>query len=114
MTRPDAVALLAGLAPLVSSLAATDPVAGRICAQAGRELARSLATARRGSRGMRVAHGRSVRRFGGAGGVRGRGGRAGLHVQPPVGNGLDGAVLLAEHLAAGRPLTEHTAYLKRP
>jgi N-acetylglucosamine kinase-like BadF-type ATPase len=115
MTRPDAVALLAGLAPLVSSLAATDPVAGRICAQAGRELARSLATAAQGIEGVCVS--RTGGLFG-ASAVReafeAEAAARGLHVQPPVGNGLDGAVLLAEHLAAGRPLTEHTAYLKRP
>jgi N-acetylglucosamine kinase-like BadF-type ATPase len=115
MTRPDAVALLAGLAPLVSSLAATDPVAGRICAQAGRELARSLATAAQGIEGVCVS--RTGGLFG-ASAVReafeAEAAARGLHVQPPVGNGLDGAVLLAEHLAAGRSLTEHTAYLKRP
>jgi len=115
MTRPDAVALLAGLAPLVSSLAATDPVAGQICAQAGRELARSLATAALGIEGVCVS------RTGGlfaAPAVReafeAEAAFRGLAVQPPVGNGLDGAVLLAEHLAAGKPLTEHAAYLHRP
>ena len=37
----------------------------------------------------------------------------GLQVQPPAGTGLDGAVLLGEHLAAGRELAAHTAYLQR-
>ena len=114
MTRPDAVALLAGLAPVVTSLAATDPVAGRICAQAGRELARSLATAARGIEGVCVS--RTGGLFG-APAVReafeAEAAARGLQVQPPAGNGLDGAILLAEHLAAGHKLAGHTAYLRR-
>jgi N-acetylglucosamine kinase-like BadF-type ATPase len=114
MTRPDAVALIAGLAPLVSSLAATDPVAGHICAQAGRELARSLATAAQGIEGVCVS--RTGGLFG-ASAVReafeAEAAARGLHVQPPAGNGLDGAVLLAERLAAGYLLPGHTAYLQR-
>ena len=115
MTRPDAVGLLSSLAPLVSSLAATDPVAGRICAQAGRELARSLATAAQGIEGVCVS------RTGGlfeAPAVReafeAEAAARGLDVQPPAGNGLDGAVLLAERLAAGDLIPGHTAYLQRP
>lgn len=114
MTRPDAVALLAGLAPVVTSLAATDPVAGRICARAGRELARSLATAARGIEGVCVS--RTGGLFG-APAVReafeAEAAARGLQVQPPAGNGLDGAILLAEHLAAGHELAGHTAYLRR-
>jgi N-acetylglucosamine kinase-like BadF-type ATPase len=114
MTRPDAVALLAGLAPVVASLAATDPVAGRICAHAGRELARSLATAAQGIEGVCVS--RTGGLFG-APAVReafeAEAAARGLNVQPPVGNGLDGAVLLAEHLAAGYLLPGDTAYLQR-
>ena len=52
MTRPDAVAVIAGLAPAVTALAASDEVAARICAQAGRELARSLAAAAEGIEGV--------------------------------------------------------------
>jgi N-acetylglucosamine kinase-like BadF-type ATPase len=112
MTRPDAVAVLAGLAPMVTDLAATDAEAARICADAGRELARSLAAAAAGIPGVCVS------RTGGlfaAPAVRDafefEAAALGLDVQPPVGTGLDGAVLLAEHLAAGRPLTQHEAYL---
>jgi N-acetylglucosamine kinase-like BadF-type ATPase len=114
MTRPDAVALLAGLAPLVSSLAATDPVAGRICAQAGKELARSLATAAQGIEGVCVS--RTGGLFGAAAvreAFEAEAAARGLDVQPPAGNGLDGAVLLAEHLAAGYLVPGHTAYLQR-
>jgi N-acetylglucosamine kinase-like BadF-type ATPase len=114
MTRPDAVAVLAGLAPVVTSLAAADPVAGRICAQAGRELARSLATAAHGIEGVCVS---STGGLLGAPAVREAFDAAavalGLRVQPPAGNGLDGAVLLAEHLAAGKPVTGHAAYLQQ-
>ena len=49
----------------------------------------------------------------GRGGFDAEAAALGLTVQPPVGTGLDGAVLLAEHLAAGRELTGHAAYLKR-
>ncbi|HEY6741983.1 MAG TPA: BadF/BadG/BcrA/BcrD ATPase family protein [Lapillicoccus sp.] len=114
MTRPDAVALLAGLAPVVTSLAATDPAAGRICTQAGQELARSLATAAQGIEGVCVS------RTGGLFGAtpvreafEAAAAARGLEVQPPAGTGLDGAVLLAEHLAAGHELVGHTAYLRR-
>ena len=112
MTRSDAVAVLAGLAPAVTSLAPTDAEAARICADAGRELARSLAAAASGIPGVCVS------RTGGLFAAPAvllpfetEAAALGLDVQPPVGTGLDGAVLLAEHLAAGRPLTEHEAYL---
>ena len=114
MTRPDAIAVIAGVAPLVTALAATDEVAARICAQAGRELAHSLAAAAAGIDGV------SLSRTGGllsAAPVQeafdAEAAALGLEVQPPAGTGLDGAVLLAEHLAAGRELAGHAAYLQR-
>ena len=45
MTASDAPARLAGFAPAVASLAGDDPVAAGICADAGRQLAESLASA---------------------------------------------------------------------
>jgi N-acetylglucosamine kinase-like BadF-type ATPase len=114
MTRPDAIAVIAGVAPVVTALAATDAVAARICAQAGRELARSLAAAAAGIDGVALSR---------TGGLLSappvheafdaEAAALGLTVHPPVGTGLDGAVLLAEHLAAGRELTGHAAYLRR-
>jgi N-acetylglucosamine kinase-like BadF-type ATPase len=113
MTRSDAVAVLAALAPMVTGLASTDAEAARICAEAGRELARSLAAAATGIPGVCVS------RTGGlfsAPAVREAFEAAaaghGLDVQPPVGTGLDGAVILARHVAAGRPLLAHPAYLQ--
>ena len=114
MTRQDAVAVIAGVAPLVTALAPTDEVAARICAQAGRELAHSLAAAAAGIDGVGLS------RTGGllsAAPVQeafdAEAASLGLDVQPPAGTGLDGAVLLAEHLAAGQELTGHAAYLQR-
>ena len=113
MTRPDAVAVIAGLAPVVTALAGSDAVAARICAQAGRELARSLAAAAEGIEGVRLS---STGGLLGAAPVRqafdAEVASLGLEVRLPAGTGLDGAVLLAEHLAAGRELTVHTAYLQ--
>ena len=113
MTRPDAVAVIAGLAPAVTALAASDEIAARICAQAGRELARSLAAAAEGIEGVCLS------RTGGllaAAPVReafdAEVASLGLEVQPTAGTGLDGAVLLGEHLAAGRELAVHAAYLQ--
>ncbi|MEP6650430.1 MAG: BadF/BadG/BcrA/BcrD ATPase family protein [Lapillicoccus sp.] len=113
MTRPDAVAVIADLAPAVSALAPTDEVAAGICAQAGRELARSLAAAAQGIEGVCLS--RTGGLFGAASVLEAFEAEAislGLDVQPPARTGLGGAVLLAEHLAAGRPLTGHAAYLQ--
>jgi N-acetylglucosamine kinase-like BadF-type ATPase len=114
MTRPDAIAVIASVAPTVTALAATDAVAARICAQAGRELAHSLAAAAAGIDGV------SLSRTGGllsAPAVHeafdAEAVRLGLDVQPPVGTGLDGAVLLAEYLATGKELGGHTGFLQR-
>jgi N-acetylglucosamine kinase-like BadF-type ATPase len=114
MTRPDAVAVLASLAPIVTRLAASDLVAARICADAGRELARSLAVAAAGIDGVCVS------RTGGlltAAPVQeafdAAAAALGLEVQPPAGTGLDGAVLLARHLADGDQLPVHPAYLQK-
>jgi N-acetylglucosamine kinase-like BadF-type ATPase len=114
MTRPDAVAVLASLAPIVTRLAASDEVAARICADAGRELARSLAVAAVGIEGVCVSRTGGLltappvqEAFDAAAAT------LGLTVQPPVGTGLDGAVMLAQALAAGEPVREHPAYLQK-
>jgi N-acetylglucosamine kinase-like BadF-type ATPase len=114
MTRPDAVAVLASLAPIVTRLASSDEVAARICADAGRELARSLAVAAQGIEGVCVSRtgglltARPVQEAFDAAAAA-----LGLGVEPPAGTGLDGAVLLAEALVAGEELTVHPAYLRR-
>jgi N-acetylglucosamine kinase-like BadF-type ATPase len=114
MTRPDAVAVLASVAPIVTRLAASDDVAARICADAGHELARSLAVAAEGIEGVCVSR---------TGGLltapavleafESAAAALGLTVQPPAGTGLDGAVLLARHLAEGEELRLHAAYLRK-
>ncbi len=114
MTRSDSIAVIAGVAPLVTGLAPTDEVAARICAQAGRELAHSLAAAASGIDGVRLSRTGGLL---GAAPVRdafdAEAASLGLDVRPPAGTGLDGAVLLAQHVAAGQELTGHAAYLRR-
>lgn len=112
MTRPDAVEVIAGLAPSVTALAGTDGQAARICGDAGRALAHSLAAAAKGIEGARLS---------GTGGLLGaapvrrafdaEAARLGLDVHPALGTNLDGAIALARHLAAGRPLAGNPAYL---
>ena len=101
MTRPDAVEVVAALAPGVTALAATDPEAARICREAGS--ARPLA-----GRGRRRHPGRRLSSTGGlflADPVREafavEAARLGLEVHPAVGSNLDGALHLARHLDAG-------------
>ena len=112
MTRPDAVEVVAALAPGVTALAATDPEAARICREAGEALAHSLAAAAAGIDGARLSS------TGGlflADPVReafaAETARLGLEVHPAVGTNLDGALHLARHLAAGGPLVGTTAYV---
>ena len=92
MTWPDAVAVIAGLAPAVTALAPSDGVAAWICAQAGRELARPSPPPRRASRGYACR----APAASGAAPVPGRLRRGvcvpRLQVQPLPGTGLDGAV----------------------
>ena len=112
MTRSDAVEVIASLAPSVTALAATDPEAGRICGEAGRALAHSLAAAAAGIVGARLSStggllaAEPVRRAFDAEATR-----LGLAVQPALGTNLDGALALARHLASGQDLAGNTAYL---
>ena len=112
MTRSDAVEVIASLAPSVTALAATDPEAARICGDAGRSLAHSLAAAAAGIEGARLSStggllaAEPVRRAFAAEAVR-----LGLAVEPALGSNLDGALALARHLAAGHGLAGNTAYL---
>lgn len=112
MTRPDAVEVIAGLAPGVTALAATDPEAARICREAGEALAHSLAAAAAGIEGARLSSTGGLFR---ADPVRAafaaETARLGLEVHPAVGTNLDGALHLARHLAAGRPLVGTTSYV---
>lgn len=112
MTRSDAVELIASLAPSVTALAATDPEAARICGDAGRALARSLAAAAAGIEGARLSRTGGLL---GAAPVRrafeAEAQRLGLDVTPPMGTNLDGAIALARHLAAGLELSGDAAYL---
>ncbi len=112
MTRPDAVEVIAALAPTVTALAATDAEAARICTAAGEALAHSLAAAAAGIEGARLS---STGGLFGAAPVREafavETARLGLEVHPALGTNLDGALHLARHLAAGRPLVGTTAYL---
>jgi N-acetylglucosamine kinase-like BadF-type ATPase len=112
MTRPDAVEVIAALAPTVTALAATDAEAARICTGAGQALARSLAAAAAGIPGARLS--RTGGLFGAAPVLEAfavEAARLGLDVHPALGTNLDGALHLARHLAAGRPLVGTTAYV---
>ena len=112
MTRSDAVEVIASLAPSVTALADTDPEAARICGDAGRALAHSLAAAAAGIEGARLS---STGGLLGAAPVRrafeAAATRLGLVVEPALGTNLDGALALARHLAAGGELTGNAAYL---
>ncbi len=112
MTRPDAVEVIASLAPAVTALADTDSEAARICGDAGRALAHSLAAAAAGIEGARLS---STGGLFGAAPIRrafeAETARLGLDVHPAVGTNLDGALDLARHLAAGRMLPGNAAYL---
>lgn len=114
MTRADAPALLASLAPALTALSvAGDPVAGDICRRAGAHLAGSLSAAAAG-----LPAGAVLSWTGGlleADPIRESFLRAaadgGLTVQPPAGTSLDGALLLARAVADGREPTAHPPYL---
>ena len=114
MTRPDAVAVIAGLAPAVTALAPSDDGRGPDL-RPGRSRAGPLPR-RRGGGHRRGYACRAPAVSSSAAPVReafdAEVASLGLEVQPPAGTGLDGAVLLAEHLAAGRELAVHAAYLQ--
>ena len=112
MTREDAVADVAGLAPSVTALAANDEVAAEICTDAGRALARSLSSAARGIEGVCLS------RTGGLltaepvlGAFEAEASVLGLEVAPPLGTALDGALHLARYLAEGPSVGQHPDFL---
>ena len=112
MTRPDAPELLAGFAPVVSGLAAHDPTAATICAAAGRALAASLANAAAGVKdGPLVAVGGLLRAAPVRQAFEVACAESGLTLTPARGTSLDGAMLLARHLASGRTLPGRAPYL---
>jgi len=113
MNRPDAPELLAAFAPSVTASAHSDPLAGRICGQAGSSLADSLLAAADG-----LPTGATLSR---AGGVFGADAvqtafdtalaTAGRNAAPPAGTSLDGALLLAAEVHAERAPVGHQPYL---
>lgn len=112
MTASDAPARLAGFAPAVASLAGDDPVAAGICADAGRQLAESLASA------ASAVPGHPVTAVGGllqvdavATAFAREAGRLGVVVQPARGTALDGALALGRHVGDGRRLRARPPYL---
>ena len=112
MTRSDAPELLAGFAPSVAGLAGQDPTAAAICAAAGRALAASLASAAAGLEdGRLVAVGGLLRAASVRRAFEAACAEAGLTLTPARGTSLDGALLLARHLASGRPLPGRPPYL---
>lgn len=94
---PDAVARIAGFAPMVLDLAASDPAAAQIVDQAADELAATVSAAAGPGdlpvswTGRLLRHDGLRRRFADALALR----RPGLRVRPPAGDGLTGAALLA-------------------
>jgi N-acetylglucosamine kinase-like BadF-type ATPase len=112
MTSSDAPERLAGFAPAVCELAPSDPVAARVCVQAGRGLAEALLVAARGLASPRLVA---------TGGVLGaapvtdaldaRLAEAGRRRSPASGSALDGALLLGQHVLEAGSLPEHPAYL---
>jgi len=112
MTRSDAPELLAGFAPSVSGLAEHDQAAAAICAAAGRALAASLASAAAGIEdGRLVAVGGLLRAVPVRRAFEGACAEAGLTLTPARGTSLDGALLIARHLASGRPLPGRAPFL---
>lgn len=113
MTRTDAPALLASLAPTVTALATVDPLAARICREAGEQLAGSLLAAAAG-----LSDDAPLAWTGGlfdAAPVRAAFeaalAAAGRSAARPVGSSLDGALLLARAVSAGRTPSAHPPYL---
>jgi len=113
MTRADAHELLAGFAPSVTASADSDPVAGRICVQAGSLLAGSLLAAADGLPAA-AALARAGGLFG-ADAVRtafdAALAAAGREAAAPAGTSLDGALQLAAEVAAGNEPVAHPPYL---
>ncbi|GAA2499986.1 N-acetylglucosamine kinase [Terrabacter carboxydivorans] len=112
MTTADAPERLAGVAPLVTAAAGTDPVAAALCERAGTDLADSL---------LRAADGLDHPRLAATGGLLAaapvaealdrRLALAGARRSPARGTALDGALHLARQLRDTGAIPEHPAYL---
>lgn len=113
MTRDDAPALLGAFAPRVTSLVQVDPQAAALCAEAGGLLAATLlaaaaplpADAVLSWTGGLLSSPAVHRPFEAAVVAAGR------QLTPPVGGSLDGALLLANAVAAGELLQPFAPYL---
>jgi N-acetylglucosamine kinase-like BadF-type ATPase len=112
MTGPDAPERLASVAPLVTAAAAVDPVAARVCADAGRSLAESLLAAAAGLPDPTlVATGGLLAASQVVGALDGHLARYGARRGAARGGALDGAVLLGRHLVTTGSVPTHPAYL---
>jgi N-acetylglucosamine kinase-like BadF-type ATPase len=118
MTSPDAPHLLASFAPVVTAASggngsgAGDAVASGLCANAGVALADSLLAAATGLPGPSlVATGGLVGAEPVDAALRARLAEQGRALSPALGGSLDGALLLARHLAEVGAVPEHPAYL---
>lgn len=112
MASPDAPERLAAFAPEVTSRAAADPVAARICADAGRGLAGALLAAARGLVAPTlVATGGVLRAEPVADALDQRLAEAGQCRSASRGTALDGALILGRRLLEAGTLPEHPAYL---
>lgn len=113
MTGADSPQVLASFAPLVASAAvAGDPVAARICREAGESLAESLLSAARGiTEPTLVATGGLLDASPVRSTLEEATRAAGLTLTPALGGALDGAVHLATRLAETGTIPRHPAYV---
>lgn len=120
MTSPDAPHLLASFAPVVTAAAGGtgsgdgdgDAAASALCATAGAALADSLLAAAEGLPAPAlVATGGLVGAEPVHGALRARLAEHDRALSPALGGSLDGALLLARHLAEVGSVPEHPAYL---
>ena len=114
---PDRIKLVAGFAQEVARLASSDDVAHRICVAAAKELALSVVTALSRAQGADMSQEAAVCALGGVFNSREirdsfehalRHSRPGLEIVPPAGDGLFGALALAD-LPPGHPLWGHVS-----
>ena len=120
MNAPDAPERLAGFAPTVAAAAepasdaavGPDPVAGELCALAGKRLAEALLAAASGlADPVLAATGGVLRAAPVRVALQERLAREGRALTPAVGGALDGARLLGTHLLESGTVPAHAAYL---
>lgn len=112
MTSADAPERLAAVAPLVTELAGSDPVAAAICGEAGAALADSLVVAARGlERPVLAATGGVLAATAVTDALDARLAELGVSRVPAQGNPLAGAVLLGRHLLDTGRLPTRAPYL---